>query len=149
MIESVEQLKGILDYVGRHVSSPATAYLIGGGALMMHGLKDTTKDIDLATDPQATNYIISGLREADNSWTCHIGDNQYLFLKIFLNSQDITVELFANDEYKLLEGKAAIISKHDNLTVEVPCIRELFVLKDRQLKALLKEGKKRHKEEDD
>jgi len=136
MIESVEQLKGILDYVGRHVSSPATAYLIGGGALMMHGLKDTTKDVDLATDPQATNYIISGLREADNS---RLHRRQPIPLP-----KDISE--FARHHGRIFRRRriqAARRKDCHHFKTRQPHDRsswhpQLFVLKDHQLKTLLK-----------
>ncbi|MCJ7443097.1 MAG: hypothetical protein MUO26_00950, partial [Methanotrichaceae archaeon] len=73
MIESAEKLHEILEHVGSHINTPCTAYLIGGGAFMMHGLKDATRDIDLCADNQTVHYIISELRESNNLWTCNIG----------------------------------------------------------------------------
>jgi len=39
----LEQELAIIDV---HLDAPVTAYLIGGGAMSFHGLKEATKDID-------------------------------------------------------------------------------------------------------
>lgn len=36
-----------LERIGEHLDEPLTVFLIGGGAMAFHGLKDTTRDIDL------------------------------------------------------------------------------------------------------
>ncbi len=67
MIESVEKLLKL--HVGSNLNTPCSAYLIGGGAFMLHGLKNTTSDIDLCADNQTVHYLVSELRENDNLWT--------------------------------------------------------------------------------
>jgi len=148
MIESIEQLNEILDYIGQNLPRSCDVYLIGGCALMMHGLKDGTKDIDICTNPENTNFLVSAMRNADKTWTCNIGQDQFLFIKIFLK-EHITLELFMNNEYKLLEEYKSTTFHHNNLIVKVPDVKGLLLLKDRQLKALLRETKKYRKEDDE
>ena len=140
MIESVEKLHEILEHVGSHITTPCTAYLIGGGAFMMHGLKDATRDIDLCADNQTVHYIISELRERNNLWTCNIGHDQFLFLQIFLSDfQDVTLELFCNNEFKLLEDRPYSTRKYGKLEIRLPDVKGLLKLKDKQMKRMLEE----------
>ena len=88
------------------------------------------------------------MRNADKTWTCNIGQDQFLFIKIFLK-EHITLELFMNNEYKLLEEYKSTTFHHNNLIVKVPDVKGLLLLKDRQLKALLRETKKYRKEDDE
>ena len=139
MIKSVEELEGIFDYIGQHLSRPCSVYLIGGAALMIHGVIDQTEDVDICTDPETTNYIISDLREADNLWTCNTGPDKYLFLRIDLGTEDVKLDLFINEEYKLLNNiPMHTVLQHNKLTVQVPNLKELIMLKDLKIRGLLR-----------
>lgn len=46
--------------IGTHLDEPVTAYLIGGGAMSLRGLKDATKDIDI---------VVSSAAAHDALWT--------------------------------------------------------------------------------
>lgn len=46
MIETArDELIGMLGEIGMSCTRPVTAYILGGGVLMMRGLKASTKDI--------------------------------------------------------------------------------------------------------
>ncbi|MCJ7443354.1 MAG: hypothetical protein MUO26_02280 [Methanotrichaceae archaeon] len=139
MIESVEQLDKVFQYLGTQLTRQCSVYLVGGAALMVHGLKDRTRDIDMCAYPQTTNQVISDLREADNLWTCNIGMDQFLFLRVFLDNQNITLEFFINEEYKRSGDCIAATRRYGDLEVNIPTVKKLIALKDIQIKGLIRE----------
>ena len=140
MIKSADKIHEVLGYVGNQVNTPCAAYLIGGAAFMLHGLKKETRDIDLCADNQTVHYIVAELKEANNMWTCNIGHDQFLFIQIFLSVQDdVTLELFANNEYKILEDYTYTTRQYGKLEIRLPEVAGLIKLKDKQMKRLLEE----------
>lgn len=54
-----DELIGMLGEIGMSCTRPVTAYILGGGVLMMRGLKASTKDLDLvlAVDEDPADLI--------------------------------------------------------------------------------------------
>jgi predicted transcriptional regulator len=60
--EGSEQSLALLNQIGTRISSPAEAYLFGGGNMLLGGLKAQTKDIDLILeDKHAYRLIVRAL----------------------------------------------------------------------------------------
>jgi DNA-binding transcriptional ArsR family regulator len=55
-----DSLQRGLEELGDHVETSVDAYLLGGGNLILRGLKDSTKDIDLAVENGQAFYAIAG-----------------------------------------------------------------------------------------
>lgn len=47
MIDAIRNVYGLMDELSEGVPSPTDVYMIGGGALIFHGAKAVTKDVDL------------------------------------------------------------------------------------------------------
>jgi DNA-binding transcriptional ArsR family regulator len=54
-----DSLQRGLEELGDHVETPVDAYLLGGGNLILRGLKDSTKDIDLVVEDGQTFFAIA------------------------------------------------------------------------------------------
>jgi hypothetical protein len=59
-----EELQAEIGEVGEALSKPVTAYLIGGGAMSLAGLKAATKDIDVVVQDAASLTRLSDALKA-------------------------------------------------------------------------------------
>jgi len=65
-----------LHTVGDTLEQEVTAFLIGGGAMSLRNLKDTTKDIDLViTTDEEYKYLLAALMELGYEEVTDLGDN--------------------------------------------------------------------------
>ena len=48
-----DSIRTELQTIAQHVETPATAHLVGGGAMVLRGFKQTTRDIDLVVASEA------------------------------------------------------------------------------------------------
>ena len=85
MIENKAQLLADLAYIGSKVQAKTNVYLFSGAAFQWHGLKDTTKDIDICCSYEEADRIVSMLRMFGKMESV-TGINDIHFLRIFLKS---------------------------------------------------------------
>ena len=144
MIENKTQLLADLAYIGSKVQAKTSVYLIAGAALLWHGLKDATKDIDICCSYEEADSIVSALRLSCRmeSFT---GINDIHFLRLFLKS--FTLQIFINevwmgDEYQLLEAAHCDSLTFGGVTFLIPDIKTLITIKDRHIQALFNDWKK-------
>ena len=64
-----------LNRIAKRLQTEVTAYLIGGGAMSLRNLKDTTKDIDLVvSNRESYNRLLGTLRELGYEEATDLGD---------------------------------------------------------------------------
>ncbi|MGA9098310.1 MAG: hypothetical protein WB392_05195 [Methanotrichaceae archaeon] len=144
MIESKAQLLADLAYIGSKIQTQNNVYLFGGAAFLWHGLKDSTRDIDICCSYEEADRIVHELRVA-GKMESFTGINDINFLRIFLRS--FALQIFINDiwmgnEYQLLEAAHCDSLKFGGITFLIPDIKTLIMIKDMQIQALYKEWKK-------
>lgn len=143
MIESKPKILEALDYVGSKCVKPVTAYLIGGSGFVWHGLKDQTKDVDLCMDFQDANNLVSELRSV-GVVESKTGVAGVQYLSVVMPKRSLTLQIFIRaiyscEDFALIEPSACETLTCGNLTIRVPDVKTLVVLKDRQTHALYKE----------
>jgi hypothetical protein len=144
MIENKAQLLADLAYIGSKVQAKTNVYLFSGAAFQWHGLKDTTKDIDICCSYEEADRIVSILRMFGRMESV-TGINDIHFLRIFLKSFTLQIfikEIWMGDEYQLLEAAHCDLLTFGGITFLIPDIKTLLMIKDRQIQALYNEWKK-------
>lgn len=56
-----DSLRQGLEELGDHLEAPTDVYLLGGGNLILRGLKDSTKDVDLVVEDGQTFFALAAL----------------------------------------------------------------------------------------
>jgi hypothetical protein len=144
MIENKAQLLADLAYIGSKIQAKTNVYLFSGAAFQWHGLKDTTKDIDICCSYEEADRIVSMLRMSGRMESV-TGINDIHFLRIFLKSFTLQIfirEVWMGDEYQLLEAAHCDSLTFGGITFLIPDIKTLLMIKDRQIQALYNEWKK-------
>ena len=141
MIENKAQLLADLAYIGSKVQAPTNVYLFAGAAFLWHGLKDATRDIDICCSYEEADRIVHALRNFGRMETV-TGINDVIFLRIFLTSFALQIfikDVWMGDEYQLLEAAHCDPLPFGGITFQIPDVKTLLMIKDRQIQALYKE----------
>ncbi|CCQ36806.1 ArsR family transcription regulator / DUF2204 family protein [Natronomonas moolapensis 8.8.11] len=127
-----------LEELGAHLETPVDVYLLGGGNLILRGLKDSTKDVDLVVDDGQTFLALAeslqelGYEERGDLKTAYDQLDPSLVLeKEGCPRWDIFVEAVAGQ----LQLTPAMIERcdqsfeYDNLHVHLLSLTDIFVFK--------------------
>lgn len=133
------------DYIRREceriadqIQTPVDAFLIGGGAMSLRNLKDTTKDIDLvATESEAYDRLLAALNGMGYEEITNLGD-EYEQLgarqcvknddgcQIDLFNQQIADKLFFSDG---MRDRSEAFLERDQLSIRLVALEDIFLFK--------------------
>ncbi len=133
-----DSLRRGLEELGEHLETTVDVYLLGGGNLILRGLKDSTKDVDLVVKDGQTFFALAetlqdlGYEERGDLEATYSQLNPSIVLeKEGFPRWDIFVETVAGQ----LQLTAAMIDrcdqsfKYDNLHVHLLSLTDIFVFK--------------------
>lgn len=133
-----DSLQRGLEELGDHLEEPVDVYLLGGGNLILRGLKDATKDVDIVVEDDQTFFAIAEpLRELGYEERGDLADAyDQLDPSVVLEKEgfprwDVFVETVAGQ----LRLTDAMIDRSDrtieygNLTVNLLSLTDIFVFK--------------------
>ena len=104
-----ETIREALEGIGGHVEEPLTAYLRGGGAMVVREFRDGTPDVDLVTpSPEAFERLSAAIRDAgyEGSFRRDVVDDVGS-MRRFRDDQGREIDVFdtqVGDELILSEG---------------------------------------------
>lgn len=127
-----------LERIGNRLQSEVTAFLIGGGAMSLRNLKDTTKDIDLVvTSDDEYERLLATLGELGYDEVTDI-DDEYRKLGARLcieNDDGCRIDLFNEqvaDKLVFSEGmqdRSEELLTHRHLSVRLVSLEDIFLFK--------------------
>jgi len=133
-----DSLRQGLEELGEQLETPADVYLLGGGNLILRGLKDSTKDVDLVVEAGQTFVAIAetlqelGYKERGDLEAAYTQlDPSIVLEKEGFPRWDIFVEAVAGQ----LQLTEAMIERCDqsfeygNLTVQLLSLTDIFLFK--------------------
>nr|WP_267164228.1 ArsR family transcriptional regulator [Halovenus salina] len=133
-----DSLRRGLEELGRQLKTPVDVYLLGGGNLILRGLKDSTKDVDLVVEDGQTFFAVAetlqdqGYEERGNLESAYTQLDPSLVLeKEGFPRWDIFVETVAGQ----LQLNEAMIERCDqsyeygNLHVHLLSLTDIFLFK--------------------
>ena len=132
------ELVGTIEEISARLSSPVTAYLIGGLAMIFHGSKAATKDVDVIIDSDAElKAFLSGAQKAGMTRLTDLPED-YADLKAYyvLDSESgIRMDVFLKQVCNGLilshdmKTRAKPVLELQNLNVKVCSIEDIFLFK--------------------
>lgn len=133
---SLKEQEGIFNLIGDKLKKQITAILIGGSAMIYHGTKEATKDIDIVfSDEDEREEVITALKELGFKER----DSRILYsnrkdLPILLQRGDERIDLFCRKiiYFKLSESmieRADGVYEHKNLIIKTLSPEDIFLLK--------------------
>ncbi len=117
---SERELKSLFEELGDVLQQPADAFLIGGGAMTLRGIKDSTKDIDLVTaDRDSFRRIEAALLDLDFSVDSEVGrDYEALGATTVLKrGEEGHIDLFDRQVATKLSFSDRMVSRADEFLV--------------------------------
>jgi hypothetical protein len=133
-----DSLRRGLEELGDHLETPVDVYLLGGGNLILRGLKDSTKDVDIVVEDGQTFFaIVESLQDlgyeerSDLEAAYNQLDPSIVLEKEGFPRWDIFVEAVAGQ----LQLTPAMIERcdqsfeYDNLHVHLLSLTDIFVFK--------------------
>lgn len=136
MIESNGKITELLDEIGEECESEIELFLIGGGALMHHGYKNLTKDVDFVVLDSDTRLMLTNALKKLGFEDVRPGRGyeRMALSKIFTRGPyrvDL-LERVVCGGFALSEGmvsRCETVSKHGNLTLGVCSLEDVFLFK--------------------
>jgi hypothetical protein len=95
MIQSIKKMNELFEEIDSKLSGKVNTFVIGGGALMFHKLKSSTKDIDLVVNKKKEYdeiYLI--LKKLDFKETALTKGGHRLNISSVLEREDFRIDLF-------------------------------------------------------
>ena len=136
MINSIEKIESLVEEIMAKASGKMELYIIGGGAMMYHRMKENTKDIDLVVRTERDYNVLiqtltqsgfrserprSGMEKVDVSDTMVRGEYRVdVFLSKICGKLSFSKRM-ANRSVKMIE--------RDGQSFSVCCLEDIFLLK--------------------
>lgn len=133
-----EYLLAEFQQIGTRLQTSVNAYLVGGGAMSLRNLKDTTKDIDLVvTAEDEYSRLLAVLDELGYEEITDLGEEyQQLGARLCVENDDgCRIDLFNQQiANKLLfsegmEERSETLQTHRQLHVELAALEDIFLFK--------------------
>jgi hypothetical protein len=127
-----------LNRIAEHLQTDVDAYLIGGGAMSLRDLKDTTKDIDLVmANKEAFSRLMGTLQELGYEEVTDLGDKYDKLgarhcvrneegCQLDLFHRQIADKLFFSDG---MQARSEIFLSTQYLSVELVSLEDIFLFK--------------------
>lgn len=136
MIQSIKKMNELFEEIDSHLNSKVSVFVIGGGSLMFHKLKSSTKDIDLIVKKKKEyEELYSTLKEMGFKESALTEGGQRLNVSSVLERKDFRIDLFLekvvgkmNYSEKMVERSEQIF-KGKNLQLFAASIEDIFVFK--------------------
>jgi len=136
MISQYKQIEDLFKEVNKHLTTCVNLYTIGGAVLLYHGLKPSTKDIDLILiDKDELNNFHHALSSMQFQTTLPTGPYKKLNLSKILVREDFRIDLFFQYVCKKfilsknMQKRAKRVQKLDHIEVYLCSNEDIFVFK--------------------
>ena len=136
MIQEVNQIKELFLEIDSKISNKVNVFVIGGGALMFHELKPSTKDIDFVVKTKKEyNKFYLTLKELGFKENALTKGGQRFNISSVLEKENARVDLFLEKVVgkmvysKNMVGRSEKVFEGLNLKVFIASIEDIFVFK--------------------
>ena len=136
MISDFKQIKQVFEETDKQLTSNINIYIIGGAALLYHGLKPATKDIDiLIPDKESYNNLVKTLCSIGFSEKEPTETYKKMEINIILEKKDFRFDVFLQKVCKKImltkemKNRAHSIIKMKHLTGFLCSNEDIFIFK--------------------